>query len=121
MRLACRRSSSIDPTIPGWASTGLWVNAGDPITVKVPADIAGKGFAVRIGCHTDTLYHLETWKRAPDISRSVPLETPETKTASAFGGLIYIEVPGKAASAAPITVNIAGAHRSPAVRARQGR
>ena len=104
---------TIDPTVPGWASTGLWVNAGDAFTVRVPADIAGKGFAVRIGCHTDTLYHLETWKRAPDISRSVPLETAETKTASAFGGLLYIEVPGRAASSSPIEVNIAGAIEAP--------
>jgi hypothetical protein len=104
---------SINPSIPGWASTGLWVNAGDPITVKVPAEAAGKGFAVRIGCHTDTLYHLEKWSRAPDISRSVPLETSETKTASAFGGLLYIEVPARAAGESPVTVNIAGVIEAP--------
>lgn len=104
---------NIDPNISGWTSTGLWINAGDPITVKVPADVAAKGYAVRIGCHTDTLYHLETWSRAPDISRSVSIETPETKTASAFGGLIYIEVPGKAAGTSPFTVNISGGIEAP--------
>jgi len=104
---------TIDPSVPGWASTGLWVNAGEPLTVKVPTNIAGKGFAVRIGCHTDTLYHLETWKRAPDISRSVSLDAPETRTASAFGGLIYIEVPGRAPGTAPITVNISGGVEAP--------
>lgn len=104
---------AVDPNIPGWASTGLWVNAGDPVIVTVSTDVAGKGLCVRIGCHTDTLYHLETWKRAPDISRSVPLEEPTTRTASAFGGLLYIEVPGKAPAASAITVNIARAIEAP--------
>lgn len=104
---------SIDLNIPGWASTGLWVNAGDPLQVKVPASAAGKGFAVRIGCHTDTLYHLESWKRAPDISRSVPLESEMTSTASAFGGLVYIEVPGPAAGGETMTVTIGGVVEAP--------
>lgn len=104
---------NIDPNVPGWTSTGLWVNAGDPVTLKVPAEVAAKGYAVRIGCHTDTLYHLETWSRAPDISRSVAIDTAELKTASAFGGLIYIEVPGRAAGSSPFNVNIAGGIEAP--------
>jgi hypothetical protein len=104
---------SIDPTVPGWASTGAWVNAGDPITVKVPADAASKGFAIRIGCHTDTLYHLESWKRAPDISRSVPIDSEVVTTASAFGGLVYIEVPGRAAEMKPFTVTLSGIIEAP--------
>lgn len=107
------KNITLDPNVPGWASTGLWVNAGDSFTVKVPAEIAGKGFAVRIGCHTDTLYHLETWSRAPDISRSVPLDVAETKTASAFGGLLYIEVPARGAGSSPLSVSIAGAIEAP--------
>jgi hypothetical protein len=85
----------IQPSIPGWASTGLYAAAGDTISVTIPADIVGKGYAVRIGCHSDTLYHLEKWQRVPDICRSVSLDTPVTKTASAFGGLIYIAVPSR--------------------------
>ncbi len=104
---------NIDPNVPGWTSTGLWVNAGDPITLKVPADVVAKGYAVRIGCHTDTLYHLETWSRAPDISRSVAIDSAELKTASAFGGLIYIEVPGRVAGSSPFSVNIAGGIEAP--------
>lgn len=104
---------SINPAVPGWTSTGLWINAGDPLSIKLPAANAGKGYAVRIGCHTDTLYHLESWSRAPDISRSVPLDTETVKTASAFGGLVYIEVPGRASSESPFTVTIGGAIDSP--------
>ncbi len=104
---------AIDPNVPGWTSTGLWADAGETITVKVPTSVAEKGYAVRIGCHTDTLYHLETWSRAPDISRSVPLDVAELKTASAFGGLIFIEVPGKAAGSEGFSTSIAGAVEAP--------
>lgn len=85
----------VTPAISGWTSTGLYAAAGDSITVTIPAAFAGKGYAVRIGCHNDTLYHLDKWQRVPDICRSVSLEEPVTKTASAFGGLIYIEVPSR--------------------------
>ena len=104
---------SIDASVPGWASTGLWINAGEPVTLKVPSDVAGKGFAIRIGCHTDTLYHLESWSRAPDISRSVPIEAETMSTASAFGGLIYIEVPGRASTMKPFTMSIGGVIEAP--------
>lgn len=103
----------IDPSIPAWHSTGLYAAAGEKITVTVPAAVAGKGFAVRIGCHTDTLYHLETWSRAPDISRSVSLKEPVTVAASAFGGLVYIEVPGREKTESPFSVTIAGAVEAP--------
>jgi len=103
----------IDPSVPGWRSTGLWVNAGDPLEVAVPAEIADQGYAIRIGCHTDTLYHLESWSRAPDITRSVRITEAVTHTASAFGGLIYIDVPTKAAGGQPFTVTIGEAVEAP--------
>jgi len=107
------REVAIHPNIPGWTSTGLWANAGDPITVKVPAAIAGKGFAVRIGCHTDTLYQLDKWERAPEITRSVPIEKEITVAANAFGGLVFIEVPDKAKGTSDFNVTIAGAIEAP--------
>lgn len=96
----------VTPAIPGWTSTGLYAAAGETITVILPENLADKGYAVRIGCHSDTLYHLDKWERAPDITRSVPLVTATTKTASAFGGLIYIEVPARAKDDAPFTATI---------------
>lgn len=103
----------ITPSISGWHSTGLYAVAGETITVTLPEKHADRGYAVRIGCHSDTLYHLDQWKRAPDITRSVPLATATTKTASAFGGLIYIEVPGRAKDDEPFTVSIQNAVAAP--------
>ena len=96
----------VTPSISGWTSTGLYAAAGETITVILPEKLADKGYAVRIGCHSDTLYHLDKWERAPDITRSVPLTAATTKTASAFGGLIYVEVPGRAKDDEPFTATI---------------
>ncbi len=104
---------SITPSIPGWTSTGLYAAAGETITVSVPAAMADQSYAVRIGCHSDTLYHLDTWSRAPDISKSTALTSAQTKTASAFGGLVYIEVPNRAKDDAPFTVTISNAVAAP--------
>ena len=94
------------PSINGWTSTGLYAAAGETITVTLPENLADKGYAVRIGCHSDTLYHLDKWERAPDITRSVPLTTSTTATSSAFGGLIYIEVLSRAKDDATFTATI---------------
>ena len=107
------REVAIHPNIPGWTSTGLWVNGGDPITVKVPPAMIGKGFAVRIGCHSDSLYHLDKWERAPEITRSVPIEAEVTVAANAFGGLVFIEVPDRAKDGQDFNVSIAGAIEAP--------
>lgn len=107
------REINVNPTIPGWTSTGLYAAAGETISVTVPASIAEQGYAVRIGCHSDTLYHLDEWKRAPDITKSVTIATAETKAASAFGGLVYIEVPGNAKQTSTFTATVKNAIPSP--------
>lgn len=103
----------ITPAIPNWASTGLYAAAGETITVTVPAAAVEKGYAVRIGCHSDSLYHLEKWSRAPDITKSGSITSAVIQLASAFGGLIYIEVPSRAADQAGFSVSISGAVAAP--------
>ncbi len=83
----------IDASVTRWHSTGCYAAPGEPIEITIPAAAAGRGLGVRIGCHTDTLWHLEEWKRAPEITRRDPLDQPRTLVASPFGGLVYIEVP----------------------------
>jgi hypothetical protein len=107
------REVSVNPSLPGWTSTGLYAAAGETISVTVPAAIAEQGYAVRIGCHSDTLYHLDSWQRAPDITKSTAIATAETKTASTFGGLIYIEVPGRSKETSAFTATIQGAIPAP--------
>lgn len=103
----------IDPSVNGWHSTGLYAVAGEPITITIPAGQVDAGLSVRIGCHSDTLYHLDKWLRVPDITKSELIAAAETKTASAFGGLIYIDVPKRAADSQPFAVVIAGGVPAP--------
>ena len=57
----------IDPAIPAWHSTGLFADAGAPITVKLPAEAIAAGYQVRIGCHTDGIY---ATRNGPGFRRS---------------------------------------------------
>ena len=104
---------TIDPSVPGWQSTGLYASAGDKISVHLPEALAGQGYSLRIGCHTDSLYHLDKWMRAPEITRAIPLKQALTETASGFGGLIYIVVPDKAYGTVPFTATISGGVPAP--------
>jgi hypothetical protein len=85
----------VDLARPFWHSTGLYAAPGDKVTVTIPRGMAGKGLSVRIGCHTDTLWHLEDLSRAPEISKAFPLKAVRTVIANPFGGLVYIVVPGR--------------------------
>jgi enhancin-like peptidase M60 family/peptidase M60-like protein len=91
------RSVTIDASTIGWQSTGSYAEAGRVIVVTIPKELAGKGLAVRIGCHKDTLYHKDKWSRAPEITISRRLDAPVTSIASGFGGPVYIDLPDGAA------------------------
>lgn len=87
------RTLTIDTGVPDWHSTGLYAAPGETVTVTVPADAARLGLDVRIGAHTDTLWQLAKWERAPQITRAFPLQNTRTLAANAFGGPVYIVVP----------------------------
>lgn len=106
------RSIPVNLSVPQWHSTGLYAAPGEVIRVTVPADVANRGMAVRIGCHTDNLWQLDTWKRLPEISRREMLREPETLAANPFGGLIYIDVPENTPHLT-INVTISGAVEAP--------
>ncbi|MBI9017841.1 MAG: hypothetical protein JEZ07_11345 [Phycisphaerae bacterium] len=80
-----------NPGSPYWHSTGLYAAPGELITVTVPKEFAGKGLMLRIGCHSDRLWRLNSWKRAPSICSRYNITETTTKIANSFGGLIYVE------------------------------
>lgn len=71
--------------LPGWQSTGLYAPPGAKITIR-----GGRGMTAIIGAHTDTIWHKESWPRAPSISRSFKL-SEISLAANPFGGLIYLQ------------------------------
>ena len=88
------RSVTIDTTVPAWHSTGLYAAPGEVVAVSVPDAAAGKRLGVRIGAHRDSIWGHRSWRRCPEICRRFPITQPLVRVANAFGGPIYIEVPG---------------------------
>jgi Peptidase M60, enhancin and enhancin-like/N-terminal domain of M60-like peptidases len=106
------RVVKIDTSIPDWHSLGLYARAGEAISVTVPSEAANGRLHVRIGCHTDENWHHAEWTRVPQIARRIPLRDRETRAASPFGGLVYIDVP-RGSPLGVIEVAIAGAVEAP--------
>jgi len=88
-----KKTVDIDTSVPNWHGTGLYAAPGETIVVEVPPVAASAGLGVRVGCHTDTLWHLEKWQRFPEISIYRPIKSEKTVLASPFGGTIFIDVP----------------------------
>ncbi|MCY3002728.1 MAG: M60 family metallopeptidase [Planctomycetota bacterium] len=86
-------SAEIDASLGGWHSTGAYARPGAKVELQLPAEALGRGFALRIGCHDDTLWHLDTWKRVPAITLEVPANERTTLAANPFGGPVYVVVP----------------------------
>lgn len=103
------RTLTLDAGIPEWHSTGLYARPGSPIVIRADGDV--RGYRVRIGCHTDHLWHHDRWSRVPDVSRDWPLQPGATAVNSAFGGLVYIDVPGRQRGERTFTIE--GAVESP--------
>ncbi len=98
----------------GWKSLGLYAAPGAKIRVTVPKNIANtKKFAIRIGCHTDSIAHLDSWQRYPSITRQFPVTESETLAANAFGGLLYFVVPGNSGVTESFDITVSGATASP--------
>jgi len=110
-----RRELVLDVTADGWISTGLYVPAGEPVQLEVPAELVAANLRARIGAHTDRLWHLATWKRYPEVSLERPVTSTVSTVASPFGGLLYLERRGPGPNG-PLRLAIQGAVEAPLFR-----
>ncbi|MHC5009737.1 MAG: M60 family metallopeptidase [Planctomycetota bacterium] len=78
---------------PARYSTGLYAAPGDLLRVEVPPEAIGKGIYVRIGAHSDVLWHKASWSRVPEITNRVPVEAKSTPASNPWGGPLYLEIP----------------------------
>ena len=95
-----------------WRSTGLYANAGELVSVSLPSSATSAGLQLRIGCHSDSVMRKDSMKRFPLVTKTTDLDQELVSTKSAFGGLLYVTVPGGAALGS-INVTISGAFMAP--------
>ncbi|MEQ1631210.1 MAG: M60 family metallopeptidase, partial [Planctomycetota bacterium] len=88
------RGLSLPLAVPGRRSLGLWAPAGASIGIVFGDGVAmpPKGLALRIGAHSDDIRRRDVWPRMPRISRKFAVDRAEMRIASAYGGLLYLEL-----------------------------
>lgn len=105
---------AMDLRTRGWHSLGVYAPPGEVVTVSATFR-SGKpvsGLSVQIGCHTDELWHHGAWKRVPDIVVRRPIDG-RVSLASAFGGLVYIDVGERSDAGDLVDVRVEGAVAAP--------
>ncbi len=101
-----RRTVVVDMSRPGWLGTGLYAAPGARLTITLPPGAQAARLGLRIGAHTDELWALDDWKRAPAIARGWPLDTPRRRVGNGWGGPVYVAVPeGFARGRVPVTID----------------
>lgn len=97
---------------PVWRGTGTYAAPGELVSVTVPQALVNSGAAIQIGSHTDLLWNKTPWKRFPAIVRSYPIKSTQMDVANAFGGSIYVTIPG-GKSFGPVSVTLNNVVRAP--------
>jgi len=77
-----------NPGSPLWHSTGLYAAPGEVVSATAEGD--AEGLSVQIGAHTDTLWDLDSWTRAPALVRVGDFSEGTVRIANGFGGPIYV-------------------------------
>ena len=79
----------------GCISTGLYAAPGEKIRITLPEELIDAGLKLRIGPHKAaiSLTRHKTLKRFQKVDRVYDLSKPGTICTSAFGGLVYVELP----------------------------
>ncbi len=83
---------TINPEIARWHSTGLYVAPGEVVTVRVPEELVGHEFWVRISGNIGDIKRRDRWLRMPRVARRFPVNHVENEIASPFGGPIYVDL-----------------------------
>jgi hypothetical protein len=69
---------------------------GSVVTIRIPQDQVRTGLSVRVGEPYDdlrSLDHIDTWRRAPLLVQSYPVDAPILHVGNGFGGALYLVVP----------------------------
>lgn len=94
--------------------TGLYAVAGQKFKVKVMSDIdedEKNSWYLVVGCHSDNITKCNEYRRWPKLINRRKIKSGEWQFGSPFGGLIYLENPGKVGS--ELKIEIEGAIQAP--------
>ncbi|WP_168202474.1 M60 family metallopeptidase [Pedobacter sp. KBS0701] len=74
-------------------STGVYVPAGEKVSIVVDPKYKNQHLKAQIGIHNDDLKHMDNLVRAGfDLTRSFELDKDTTTVFSPYGGLLYIKI-----------------------------
>ncbi|HJT72365.1 MAG TPA: M60 family metallopeptidase, partial [Chitinophaga sp.] len=94
-------------------STGLYVPAGEKVTIITGRDYADQHLKIQVGAHDDRLFHMDHFVREPyNLTSSFDIVKDTTEVYSPYGGILYLSVPDTSHLKA-VTLNIGGAVRYP--------
>jgi len=92
--------------------TGAYLAPGAIATITAPPSLVGKGYKIRVGCHSWDLSRKGKVQRLDRSSLVYDITRAKTKVAGPLGGGIYIEVPFLA-DAGVVEITIKNAVRAP--------
>jgi hypothetical protein len=96
-----------------WHSTGLYVAAGDVVSISLNPKDTRQHLKAQIGVHDDDLNHMpELTRNGHDLTETFELDKPTTAVSSPFGGLLIIKIPDTS-SLKSINIQVNGAVKSP--------
>ncbi len=99
-------------TLPARNPTGTYLAPGTFATVTVPEHLVGKGFLVRVGCHSWDLTRRHMVRRMDRATIAYPIDQTTIRVGSPYGGGIYLEAP-IGANEGVVEVTVTGAVRAP--------
>ncbi len=89
------RPIHLDPQEVGWISAGLYLQPGTELQLGVSNGLL-HDWTLRIGSHSDQLWHKDSWRRLPQVQVSFSGLSDGMGYSSPFGGLIYFEAGAEA-------------------------
>eukprot|EP00051_Salpingoeca_urceolata_P015045 m.192734 g.192734 ORF g.192734 m.192734 type:complete len:752 (+) comp18274_c0_seq2:162-2417(+) len=113
----CAKHFAPDPAARnhGWQCTGVYALPGCPIEVTVESEHP-EWWKVRIGCHSDRLWHCDQWHRWPEVTVCKDCKGNTLRAACPFGGLVFVQSDNKNRSCSA-KFDICGGVEAPLFRA----
>ncbi|WP_129718089.1 M60 family metallopeptidase [Pedobacter sp. SYP-B3415] len=94
-------------------STGLYVPAGERVTIVLSDSLPANGLEIQVGLHDNELYHLDEIRRIPvNTVRIQHFKAKKAEVYSPYGGLLLIGIPDTSRLTV-LGLEVSGAIRAP--------